>query len=469
MSRLRVLTICHNHPSLHPGGTEIFAYDLFREMKRDDGIDALFLACTNQVHRERRPGTAFQTIGRSADEIVLWAGHFDRFFQSQVDLHGIVPELSDLLVTFAPDVVHFHHSLLLGVEMLFLVRRVAPQAKVVFTLHDYYPICANDGQMVKTKSHELCRRASPDACHACYPEIAADKFLLREKHIKAMFSLIDVFIAPSQFLRERYVSWGLPAEKIVVIRNGQPAVLRKHDSTQEQTGAAESRPRRTFGYFGNLNPYKGILIALAAVRRLADAGEHDFSLQIHGGMPFQTEEFRHAFDAALQPVGRWVTHHGPYRRDDLPDLMNAVDWVIVPSIWWENAPLVIQEAFRCRRPVLCSGIGGMAEAVRDGIDGLHFRAGDAHGLMTTMRRVLAEPDLWSRLVANLPVVPTLTECLQAHLDLYLQPTVAPFGATRPGRPFAAPAAAGLWQGPRHRSGAAPPRVDPPLAGDEVIC
>ena len=53
--------------------------------------------------------------------------------------------------------------------------------------------------------------------------------------------------------------------------------------------------------------------------------------------------------------------------------MSSVDWVVVPSIWWENSPLVIQEAFMHGRPVICSDIGGMAEKVNDGVDGLHFR------------------------------------------------------------------------------------------------
>ena len=56
--------------------------------------------------------------------------------------------------------------------------------------------------------------------------------------------------------------------------------------------------------------------------------------------------------------------------------MAEIDWVVVPSIWWENSPLVIQEAFLHGRPVICSDIGGMAEKVRHGVDGLHFRVGD---------------------------------------------------------------------------------------------
>ncbi len=267
MTKPRILFVCHNHPSLHPGGTEIFAYDLFQEVKASGAADALFLACTDRIHREQKPGTAFQTVGRSADELILWTGHFDRFFMSQNDLHGIVPELTMLLQSFNPDIVHFHHSLLIGVEMLQLVKRVLPNVRIVFTLHDYYMICANDGQMVKTKTHELCRQASPDACHKCFPEIGADKFVLRTKHIQNMLAAVDRFIAPSEFLRGRYVAWGLPQDKIDVLRNGRPAV-----HAQPAREIAAGAKRSNFAYFGNLSPYKGVMVAVEAARLLGRAG-----------------------------------------------------------------------------------------------------------------------------------------------------------------------------------------------------
>ena len=408
----RILFVCHNHPSFHPGGTEIFAHDLFRHMKDVDGVEAMFLACTNKVHRDQKPGTNFQTVGRSADELILWAGHFDRFYQSQIDLHGIVPDLSAFLQSFRPDVVHIHHTLLLGIEMLFLIRRVLPKVRIVYTLHDYYPICANDGQMVTTDGHQLCTGASPDACHRCFPDRTPDKFVLREKHLKSMMSLVDQFISPSEFLRDRYVAWGLPADRITVLRNGRPAV--------EAASPRAAKRRNVFGYFGNLSPYKGIRVALKAVALLKG-----FSLQIHGGMPFQTDAFKAEIDGAIAASGGSVTHHGPYRRTEMARLLAGVDWVIVPSIWWENAPLVIQEAFQQRRPVICSDIGGMAESVTDGHDGLHFRTGDPADLARVMNRALVEVGLWQRLSANIPAVPTVADAASAHRSLYDSLTASP--------------------------------------------
>ncbi|HET8728738.1 MAG TPA: glycosyltransferase family 4 protein [Alphaproteobacteria bacterium] len=459
MRKPRILFLCHNHPSLHAGGTEIFAHDLFREFDRDGLVDAMFLGCTNRVHREQKPGTNFQTVGRSANEVVMWTGHFDRFFQSQIDLHGIVPEFAEFLRAFRPDVVHFHHTLLMGVETLFLVRRTLPDAKIVLTLHDYYSICTNDGQMVTTGERRLCSGASPDACHRCFPGIGTDQFLLRERHIKNMLSLVDVFVAPSAFLRDRYIAWGLDPSRIVIIRNGLPSVDRtphrfaplvpqlappadwapagrrrrfgrlgglfNGGRGEDLADAVPTVRRDAFGYFGNVNPFKGATVALDAARRLRAAGEERFSLRVHGGMAFQTDAFKAEFAEALDGAGSNAVHLGPYQREDVPDLMLPIDWVVVPSIWWENAPLVILEAFHHRRPVICSGIGGMAEMVQDGVNGLHVRPNDPHSLMEAMDRAINTPGLWDRLVSNIRPVPTITDCMNEHLDLYEALVVPP--------------------------------------------
>jgi len=409
----RVLYICHNHPSFHPGGTEIFAHDLFGAMKREHGADAMFLGCADRLHRDRRPGTLFQTVGRSADEMVMWAGHFDRFNLSQTDLHAVVPEFGDFLRVYKPDVVHFHHVLLVGVEAIFLVRRILPRAKIVMTLHDYFPICAHEGQMVTVKDKALCDRATPDACHACFPEIDLDKFVLRRGQIQAMFSLVDQFIAPSQFLRQRYIDWGLPAEKIVVLRNARPAV-----EPAAPRGLAPGERRDAFGFFGNVSPFKGVPVALEAAQRLVRQGDTKFTLSIHGGMPFQTSAFKDQVESLAKKSAGTVALRGAYKLPELKSLIAAVDWVVVPSIWWENAPLVIQEAFLHRRPVICSDIGGMAEAVRDGMDGLHFRVGDPVDLARAMRRAMDEPGLWERLSGGITPPPSLADCAAEHLALY---------------------------------------------------
>jgi glycosyltransferase involved in cell wall biosynthesis len=98
--------------------------------------------------------------------------------------------------------------------------------------------------------------------------------------------------------------------------------------------------------------------------------------------------------------------------------MRQVDWVVIPSIWWENSPLVIQEAFLHGRPLIASDIGGMKEKVRDGIDGLHFRVGSAEDLADKLATVLTDPKLWKRLRAGAPAPIGHEEAAERHLALY---------------------------------------------------
>ncbi len=79
---------------------------------------------------------------------------------------------------------------------------------------------------------------------------------------------------------------------------------------------------------------------------------------------------------------------------------------------------MIDEAFAQRRPVIARDMGGMAESVTKGIDGLTFRPGDATALADVMERALTEPKLWADLVAGIKPRRTLEDCADEHLALY---------------------------------------------------
>jgi glycosyltransferase involved in cell wall biosynthesis len=406
---LRILYLCHSHPSLQAGGTEIFSLDLFRELRLRSGIAGAYLAGTSAGQRSIAPGTAFQAAGSAPDELLLWTAGFDSFYLSQTDLHGVVPEFTSLLRTLQPDIVHVHHTLQLGVELLPLIRRVLPAARIVMTLHDYYSICANDGQM-HTTAGMPCSAASIDACHRCFADRPATDFRLRELHIRNALRAVNRFIAPSHFLRERFLEWGIAPDQIEVIRNGlqprSPAVARQ--ATDER--------RDRFGFFGHINKFKGATVALDASARLSRAGvAHQLSL--HGSTAYQAQDTLDAFARSIDSAPD-AMHSGAYARDEQSGLIAEVDWVIVPSVWWENAPLVIQEAFAHGRPVICSNVGGMAEAVGNGTDGLHFSRGDARSLAQTMQKAVETPGLWQRLRDGIQPVRTIQDAADDHFALY---------------------------------------------------
>jgi len=413
---MRVLFLLHAHPELQAGGSEIFARDLFRTLRNDFGVDGLFLAGTAAHQRQPNPGTPFQTVGSETDELLVWTAGFDPFFMSQIDLHGVAGPITDLLIRLRPDVVHIHHLMTVGVELVGLVRRVLPQARIVMTLHDYYALCANDGQMVTTAG-ALCYAAAPDACRQCFPDRGLSDFCLRDLHIRGALEQIDQFIAPSHFLRDRYIAWGLPANRIVVLHNGLPAV--------DPAPARSAIRRDRFVFFGHINRFKGVTVALEASARLSREGVAH-GLTVYGGFDHQTPETRTRFDRAREAAPD-AHYCGAYRRSTISRLIADADWVVFPSEWWENAPLVIQEAFQHRRPVLCSGIGGIAEAVHDQVNGLHVPVSDASALAAAMRRGIEEPGLWERLRNGIQPPVSLAEAAASHRALYdrLVATAAP--------------------------------------------
>ena len=328
---------------------------------------------------------------------------YDYFLGTSSDKSLYTTYFADFLETYKPDVVHFQHTLHMGYDLVSTARRVLPRAPIVYTLHEYLPICHRQGQLLRTeaKNEELCLQASPRRCNECFPDIPSQEFFLRERSIKAHLANVDLFIAPSHFLRQRYVDWGIAPERIVVEDYGRRPAVRLAESSAD-------RPRNRFGYFGQFNPYKGVETLLEAMTSFEE--RPDIQLRLHGAnLDQQSEEFQENFAELLERAEANVTMVGTYHPSDLPWLMREIDWVVVSSRWWENSPLVIQEAFMQRRPVICSGIGGMAEKVTHDVNGLHFAVNDPGNLAAAIRHAASEPGLWERLREGIPDILTVDD------------------------------------------------------------
>lgn len=415
MEPIRVLIVCHNHPSIRPGGSEAYALELHKAFVRSGEFESLLLA-RSAVDETFLTSNERRTVGsESAPGQLLFPTtptEFDHFF-GQARRRGLTAtRFAEILREFNPDVVHFQHTQWLGYDLVRVTRTTQPNATVVYTLQEFLPICHHSGQMVRTHDEfELCDHESPQRCHECFPHLAPEQFLLRKRLIQSHFAYVDLFIAPSNFLRDRYVAWGLPPDKIVFEDYGRLPV----QALPEVDGV---RARTRLGFFGQVTRFKGIDVLLRAMVLLGDRGS-PAQLRLHGAnLEMQRPDFQESIRLLLEATPRNVTQVGRYEPDDLPALMAQIDWVVVPSIWWENSPLVIQEAFAFGRPVICSDIGGMAAKVDDGSTGLHFRAGDAVSLAETIDGAVRDPSLWSELRSNLVPPYAMEEHVARLSDLY---------------------------------------------------
>ena len=412
---MRILVIVHDHPELRPGGSEIAAYTLFRGLQQVAGVEAFFLARSGAAAR-RRGGTPFSAFRGAPDQFLMFTEDTDSFLFSQRS-DQVIAGFRQMLERLKPDVIHFHHYIYIGLELIALARTVNPKVRIVVTLHEYWAICASDGQMVKANSIELCHAASPHECAACFPQIAPSEFLLRELFIKSHFDKVDTFIAPSEFLRQRYVAWGLPAWQIVTLENGIAPV-----APPPPRPLAEGERRGVFGFFGQVTPYKGLIPLLAAFERLDHYPAQltqGIRLVVNGAnLEWNQQAYIDKITGLLTRTAHRVHFAGSYRRGELHRLMSAVDWVVVPSSWWENSPLVIQEALAHRRPIICSNIGGMAEKVRWGQDGYHFAPANPVELAQLVVQLANSETVWDELQRTMRRPTTVAEAVERHLELY---------------------------------------------------
>ena len=407
--RLRILIASHSHPEVSNGGAEIAAFELFRGLQAREDCEAWFLGCDRSAGADK-PG-AVLSQPYSNHEYLYSTGSFDWFKFANRDPR-FRHEIERLFIELAPDVVHFHHYINFGVEVFQHLKRVAPQCKIVLTLHEYLAICHHYGQMVTKEHRNLCHQATPARCQRCFPEIGKSDFFLRKLYIDRFFNLVDIFVSPSQFLAERYIAWGIPAEKMTVLENLMPATA---------TAAAAKPPADgtlRLGFFGQISSLKGIDVIFDAAALLAKEEDIAVSFEIFGDYRGQPAEFQTAFLERLEKASANIRFNGPYDRLRVNRLMQSVHAVLVPSIWWENSPVVIQEALRNKRPVICSDIGGMAEKVRDGIDGFHFAAGNPIALASLIRQIVENRAMLTDLAEALPGMPELVSGMEDYLAMY---------------------------------------------------
>lgn len=407
----RILVMSHRHPDFSLGGGEIAAYNLYRAYRELPGVQKCWFLASCERGRSATGGI----MPRRSDEYLWEQGINDWTMLKAAQRRSVTESFVELIRALRPTVVHAHHYAHLGVEFLRVIKDVDPSIAIYMTLHEYMAICNNQGQMIKVNGR-LCSRESFEDCRGCFPSLSVQDLWRRKHFIQRHFEYVDHFVSPSEFLRQRYLQWGLAAEKITVIENGQDAA-----APLPARPVAQGESRNRFGYFGQINPFKGLDVVLRALHEMPKEDRRKVVLEVHGAnLDSQTGEFRDRIKSLADPlikkgVVQWI---GPYQPHELRGRMAGVDWLVVPSVWWENSPMVIQEAFVHGRPLLVSNIGGMAEKVVDGVNGLHVAVGNVRAWCSALLRA-CEVDVWTSCRNGIKAPLTHSECAKAHAELFL--------------------------------------------------
>ncbi|MCE9593916.1 MAG: glycosyltransferase [Planctomycetes bacterium] len=431
---MKVLLAVHNFLPQHTAGTEVYTLQLGQELARR-GHEVVVFTAEKDISlpdlsvREREYG------GLRVIELINNLYYAD--LRETWEQPKIAEIFDGVLERFGPDVVHFQHLWYLSIGCIEAC--AARYLPVLFTLHDYWLQCARYGQRVHADT-SICHTIDFKRCGECltsfkFAQSPIERSLAR--WISGVRGAVGVnlapaargaarlaqgwkeargapneggvdraradelavvvaerdrafrervvphvhrFLSPSHFLRERFVEWGIPPERIRFLRTG---IDLSRFGKVERTRAEKVR----VAFIGTLAPHKAPHLLLEAWKRLPAELAARAELALYG--PFQHNP---AYVAELQRLAGEVGARlaGPLARNEVPGALCNTDLLVVPSVWYENSPLVIVEGIATRTPMLVSDLGGMAELVEPGLTGYHFKVGDVDDLARHLAELIGD-------------------------------------------------------------------------------
>jgi glycosyltransferase involved in cell wall biosynthesis len=229
-------------------------------------------------------------------------------------------------------------------------------------------------------------------------------------------------VFPSEFIAERYTDWGLPPEKCVVIENGQ--IDLGVDFDRKQHSPAVNR----FGFFGQFIDNKGVDVILEALLILArdkKVPPEGVVVEINGGNKhYATQPYLEKiaqYGEALKkisPIQISVRERGSYDREQIQERMSSIDWVMVPSTWWEIFGLVVSEAWMFGRPVIASDIAALRDRVQDGVNGFKFPARNAQALADLMVSLIGDEQQWQSVNSTIEPIWSDVDMLNGYVSIW---------------------------------------------------
>jgi glycosyltransferase involved in cell wall biosynthesis len=286
-------------------------------------------------------------------------------------------EIQRVLSSFQPQIVHFHNTFPLISPAAYYAARGA-KVRVVQTLHNFRLYCSNSLFFRNGAVCEDCLGRTvpwPGIVHKCYrgsraATAAVVAMLTAHRALGTWKNVVDVYIALTEFSRQKLIEGCLPPEKIVVKSN----VIARDPGTGDGLGGYAV-------FVGRLSEEKGLQTLVEAWKVLPDR----VPLKIVGDGPLSaTVKDAAANDSRIEWLGRKSAQ-------EVDALLGDALFLVVPSQCYENFPRVVVEAFAKGTPVIASDFGAMAELVDHGRTGLRFAPGDAVGLASAVQHLADQP------------------------------------------------------------------------------
>lgn len=429
---MKIIIAIHHFPPHRTAGAELEAFRTAKTLiERGHEVEVI---CVESIDAERKGAITWSDDlynGVPVHRLSFNLASAPDPNRWEYDNLWIGEHLAEYLRQRSPDLFHLFSGYLMTGRTLLVAKQLA--IPTVVTLMDFWFLCRRI-TMLRSDGSLSILPLDPARCVRC---LAEEKWLprllgklaptvmdaywqMRDAKIHevdqrinfclAALNSADLIINRSHFLGSVYAQAGAAQEKMVFCRQGYEGLQTQgNNATREGNG----KPTLRVIYLGQINQHKGVHTLLEAVRLLSQA---NIELSIYGDL----NRFPNYVAKLKRIVAEDTRIHlrGLAQPDEISTLLQESDILVVPSIWYENSPNTIAEAFAHGVPVIASNLGGMAELVHYEQNGLLFTAGDANDLASQLQRLLDEPYLLEQLQMGIQPVKSVAEEIDELEKLY---------------------------------------------------
>ena len=426
---MKILLTIHQFFPKYAAGTEVLTYSVAREL----------IKLGHTVHvLTGHPGDNGLFDEERFDEYDFEGIHVYRFNHAYIPMAGqtsmIAVSYDNRLATtyfgrilerFQPDLVHFFHLNRLGTGLI--ESAVMAGIPCFMTPTDFWTICptgqlllgdgtlcsgpkAYAGNCVKHFAQstqggvirviaEKIPTAGADLLVGLTQKYAFIPYPKREEVVSIVSRLginvsrlnqLNALVVPNVFMKELLIRHGVSPHLIIEAAFGID--IKATDKIERRTN---SRYPLRVAFIGTLVPHKGCHILIEAFKTLSS---EQVTLKIYGSMeehPGYSSEL-----GLLTGDNKAIEFCGTFHNSKIYEVLADIDVLVVPSLWYENTPLIVYSAQAAHCPVLASDLPGISSVIRSEVNGLLFDVGDVGELTRQLSRFIDDPSLVARLSNN---------------------------------------------------------------------
>lgn len=418
---MKILQVVHTFLPKFVAGTEVYTFGITQALKKA-GHDVRIvytdpLADSYSLKKVNYKGINCYEIQKDINNIYSFE---DSFQDKQVENFFM-----DVLNDFKPDIIHYQHIMFLSTKIIEVAKK--KNIRQIISLHDFWFQCLTHKRI--TTDHKLCINPTLDKCVKCHFDLLnrtisvppfrlnnlsgyltflekkgsmaslgnkikkrienlinynlrknklKEQLLYRLNAFRTALKSVDTVIYPTKFLQQELYLWSLKGSNDLISSDG---IQDKYFKTFKR---ARSKIIR-FGFIGSIVQAKGLIVLVSAWEKIKD---NNTTLKIYGSFTDDPDYSKHVMTIVKRCHN--IEVKGSFKPDWIAKVFEDIDVLIVPSTWFENAPLVIRNAFLSHTPVITTNLGSLPELINEKNSGLLFENENADDLAEKINSIIKD-------------------------------------------------------------------------------